>query len=151
MKFKSIACAILLSVAFLAPTFTLAQVSVSGGVNVSGSGWSIGVSVGDGSGGGVLGVCPVAICGVAGTIISIINSVLVPVLFALAFIVFLWGIAKAYIFSGGDPAKVAEGHKLALWGVVAFAIMLSLWGLVNVVAQTFGLSGATAPLLPRSY
>lgn len=79
-----------------------------------------------------------------------INNVLVPVLFAIAFIVFLYGIARAYIFSGGDPGKVAEGHKLLLWGLVAFVVMISVWGLVNVVANTFGLQGAYAPLLPSS-
>lgn len=91
------------------------------------------------------------ICQVASTILYIINYVLVPVLFALAFIVFLYGIAKAYIFSGGDPAKVSEGHKLLMWGIIAFVVMISLWGLVNVVANTFGLYGAPAPCLPNSY
>jgi hypothetical protein len=95
--------------------------------------------------------CPNAICGVAATIVGIINGVLVPLLFAVAFIVFLWGIAKAYIFSGGDAEKVSEGHRLILWGIVAFAVMISLWGLVNVVASTFGLAGVSAPPTPTSY
>ncbi|MFA6278477.1 MAG: hypothetical protein WC638_00070 [Candidatus Paceibacterota bacterium] len=95
--------------------------------------------------------CDVYICWLGGMILNIINSVLVPVLFAIAFIVFLYGIAKAYIFSYGDTTKVAEGHHLVLWGIVAFAIMISIWGLVNVVANTFGLSGYYAPPLPTSY
>lgn len=98
-----------------------------------------------------MGGCTSTICGVASTILYIINNILVPVLFALAFIVFLYGIAKAYIFSGGDPAKVSEGHKLLLWGIIAFVVMISLWGLVNVVANTFGLYGASAPITPVSY
>lgn len=96
------------------------------------------------------GTCASNICYVAGTIVNIINNVLVPVLFAIAFIVFLYGIAKAYIFSGGDPAEVAKGHKLLLWGLIAFVVMISVWGLVNVVANTFGLQGAYAPPLPSS-
>ena len=99
---------------------------------------------------GAVGGCASNICYVASTIINMINNVLVPVLFAIAFIVFLYGIARAYIFSGGDPGKVAEGHKLLLWGLVAFVVMISVWGLVNVVANTFGLQGAYAPLLPSS-
>lgn len=100
---------------------------------------------------GRFGGCSATICGVGGTILYIINSILVPVLFALAFIVFLWGVAKAYIFSAGDPEAVKAGHQLVLWGVVAFVVMLSLWGLVNVVANTFGLAGYVAPLTPTSY
>ena len=95
-------------------------------------------------------VCTNTICAVAQNILYIINNVLVPVLFAIAFIVFLYGIARAYIFSGGDPAKVAEGHKLLLWGIIAFVVMISIWGLVNVVANTFGLSGSYAPPTPSS-
>ncbi len=103
------------------------------------------------SGGFGMGGCTSTICGVASTILYIINSILVPLLFAIAFIVFLYGIARAYIFSGGDPAKVSEGHKLLLWGIIAFVVMISLWGLVNVVANTFGLYGASALPTPVSY
>jgi len=95
--------------------------------------------------------CTATICGVGRTVLYIINNILVPVLFAVAFIVFLYGIADAYIFSKGDAAKVAEGHKLILWGIIAFVVMISLWGLVNVVSNTFGLSGYDAPPLPTSY
>ena len=101
--------------------------------------------------GGVVGLCTSTICGVANTLIYLINNVAVPVIFALAFIVFLWGIAKAYIFSAGDPEEVKKGHQLILWGLIAFAVMISIWGLVNVVANTFGLGGYYAPPLPRSY
>lgn len=74
-----------------------------------------------------------------GGAIDVINDILVPVIFALAFIVFLYGIALKYIFSRGDATKVAEGHRLILWGLIGFAVMLSIWGLVNILAGTFGL------------
>ena len=104
--------------------------------------FGLGVSIGN--------FCTNTICAVAQNILYLINNVLVPVLFAIAFIVFLYGIAKAYIFSGGDPAKVSEGHKLLLWGIIAFVVMISIWGLVNVVANTFGLAGYYAPPTPSS-
>lgn len=87
---------------------------------------------------------------VAGTVLYIINGILVPVLFAVAFIVFLYGVARTYIFSVGDEEAVKTGHKLILWGLIGFVVMISLWGLVNVVANTFGLAGAFAPPLPQS-
>ncbi len=79
-----------------------------------------------------------------------INNILVPLIFAIAFIVFLYGVAKAYIFSGGDAEAVGKGHKLILWGLIGFVVMLSIWGLVNVVANTFNLGGYYAPELPYS-
>ena len=112
-------------------------------------------SIGFGSGAGMMGgqfACGASnICRVASTILYIINYVLVPVLFALAFIVFLYGIVSKYIFSHGDPEEVSKGHKLILWGLIAFVVMISLWGLVNVVANPFGLYGISAPPTPRSY
>jgi Ni,Fe-hydrogenase I cytochrome b subunit len=65
---------------------------------------------------------------------------MVPILFAVAFITFLYGVAKKYIFARGDEAAVEEGHKLILWGVIGFVVMISIWGLVNVVNDTLGLS-----------
>ncbi len=106
---------------------------------------SFGVSTG-GAGG-----CITGICSIANTILYLINSVFVPLIFALAFITFLYGVARTYIFSHGEAAEVSEGHKLILWGLIGFVVMLSLWGMVNVVADTFNLTGINAPTPPVSY
>lgn len=95
--------------------------------------------------------CASTICNIASTIIYTINNVLVPLLFAIAFLVFLYGVFKKYIWSRGNETDVDEGHKLILWGIIGFVVMISLWGLVNVVANTFGLAGVSAPVLPKSY
>ncbi len=108
---------------------------------------SFGISFGTGGSGSYGGG---DITGVASTILYIINGILVPVIFALAFIVFLYGVATKYIFSHGDEGKIEEGHKLILWGIIGFVVMISLWGLVNVVSNTFGLSGYSAPTLPQT-
>lgn len=95
--------------------------------------------------------CTNPICAVGMMFINLINDVLVPLLFAIAFIMFLWGVAKAYILSGGEAEAVSQGHRLILWGIIGFAVMISLWGLVNVVTTTFGLNMAPAPQPPTSY
>lgn len=128
---KSITASALVLAALLIPSLASAAIS-----------FSFGISFGN--------TCITGICVVANNILYIINSVLVPVLFAVAFIVFLYGIAQAYIFSVGDPEKVKQGHTLLLWGLIGFVVMISLWGLVNVIANTFGLSGAFAPPTPSS-
>ena len=76
----------------------------------------------------------------ATSIIGIINNYVVPVLMAIAFLVFLYGVAKAYIFSEGSEDKVKDGHQVALWGVIGFVIMISVWGLVNIVKDTLIIS-----------
>lgn len=140
---KSIARALVLSAMLLIPSFASAVYTQT--VDTT---YSFGLA--PTYGGYMSGPCAGIGC-IANTVISIINSVLVPVLFAVSFIVFLYGVAKAYIFSKGEPGEVGKGHKLILWGLIGFAVMVSLWGLVNVVANTFSLGGYGAPLLPTSY
>ena len=100
---------------------------------------------------GIGNTCTSTLCSVGSNILYLINYVLVPLLFAIAFIVFLYGVASAYIFSRGDEEAVKKGHRLILWGIIGFVVMVSLWGLVNVVANTFGLNGVGAPPTPTSY
>ena len=107
---------------------------------------SIGIGIGIGTGSG----CTNTICSAGALILYVINDIMIPVLFAIAFIVFLWGVAKAYIFNGADEAERAKGHQLVLWGIIGFVVMISLWGLVNIAANTFGLAGDLAPRPPRS-
>ncbi len=87
---------------------------------------------------------------VGNNLIDIINGTLVPVLFALAFIVFIYGVFSKYILSKGDQTAVEEGHKIIMWGIIAFAVIISVWGLVNIIVNTFGLSGFNAPRPPSS-
>ena len=145
---KTLARLIALTASFFAPVIAFAQTSVGVGFNSQG-GWFLGIGSGTGFGG--YNCAGNTICAFAVYIIWFINNVLVPVLFGIAFIVFLYGVAQKYIFSHGDAGKVGEGHKLILWGIIGFAVMVSLWGIVNVVSNTFGLAGYPAPWYPRSY
>ncbi len=86
----------------------------------------------------------------AGGITNVINNVLVPLIFTICVIVFLYGVAKAYIFSGGSDTARAEGHRLIFWGVIGFAVMVSVWGLVNIAIAILGTGGSPiAPPLPK--
>jgi hypothetical protein len=125
--------------------------TVFGGIGSGG--WFLGIGSGTGTGGLFGGVgCGIStICLVATQFLFLINFVLVPLLFAVAFIVFLYGVANAYIFSRGDAEKVSKGHQHILWGILGFVIMISLWGIVNVVTNTFLLGGIPAPLPPTSF
>lgn len=106
---------------------------------------------GSGAGTGGMFACGASnICQTASTILYVINFVLVPVIFGFAFLIFLWGVFKAYIWNRDDEAQREVGHKYVWWGIVGFVIMISLWGLVNVLANTFGLAGYSAPRLPTS-
>ena len=75
---------------------------------------------------------------ISASIIGILNTVVVPVVFAIAFIVFIWGVFQAFILNGANEEKRKEGAKFVLWSVIGFAVMISIWGLVNLFGSLFG-------------
>lgn len=85
-----------------------------------------------------------------GFIIGLINNVAVPVVFALAFIVFIWGIFQYFILGGSDEEKKEKGRGLMLWGLIGFFVMVSVWGLVHILTGSVSLSNQvpTYPVAP---
>ena len=77
------------------------------------------------------------------SIIGIINGTLVPVIFALAFIVFIFGVFKYFILGGHDDEAKKSGKSLMLWGLIGFFVMVSVWGLVNILTGTFNVNNGS--------
>ena len=73
-------------------------------------------------------------------IIDTINNILVPVLFAVAFIIFVWGAFQTFIVGSGSEDVKEKGKSLMLWGLIGFFVMMSVWGLVNILTGTVGLN-----------
>jgi hypothetical protein len=84
-----------------------------------------------------------------GFIVGLINNVAVPVVFALAFIVFIWGVFR-YFIGGKDDAARKEGKNLMLYGLLGFFIMISVWGLVNILVGSVGLDSNAPSRLPTT-
>jgi len=76
-------------------------------------------------------------------IINSINNILVPVLFAIAFIVFIWGAFKTFIVGANEEGVKEEGKNLMLWGLIGFFVMVSVWGLVNILTGTVSFSNTS--------
>ena len=82
-------------------------------------------------------------------VITFINAILVPLVFALAFIAFLFGVFRYFFATGADAGeKRLEGRKFIMWGIVALAVMFAIWGLVNILLRSFGLENSARPCLP---
>jgi len=89
-----------------------------------------------------------SIANIIANIIAFINNILVPFVFAIAFIVFLYGVLQYFFLKGAtDPKARAEGSKFIFGAVIAFAVMLTVWGLVNIVKGTLNLD-TNQPALP---
>jgi succinate dehydrogenase hydrophobic anchor subunit len=67
---------------------------------------------------------------------KIINAV-VPLIFAVAVLYMLWNIVK-YIEAGTGDAKARDSARdQIIFAVVLLFVMMSIWGLVNILRGTF--------------
>lgn len=73
-------------------------------------------------------------------IIGLLNVVVAPVISALAFAVFIWGVVNYFFLSGGDEAKREEGRKFVLWGLIGLVVLFSVWGFLNILLSTLGIA-----------
>lgn len=85
-------------------------------------------------------------------LIGLINNVAVPVIFALAFIVFIWGVFQFFIIGAGNEEAKEKAKALMLWGLIGFFVMVSVWGLVHILTGTVSLTNSvpTYPTAPTS-
>ena len=67
------------------------------------------------------------------------NSVVIPLLFSLAFLFFIWNAARYFIIGGANPEEQKKAKSLALWGIIAFVLMVSVWGIVNLFVEGLGI------------
>jgi len=81
------------------------------------------------------------------TVQGLIETV-IPIVIGIAVLMFLWGIAQ-YIVSK-DSEKQAEARNIIIYGVIVLFAMVAIWGLVEVLSETFGIgAGTTVPMAPR--
>lgn len=77
---------------------------------------------------------------------NITSSILTPLIYTLlvtALVVFFWGVVQ-YIWSEGTGK--ATGRSIMFWGVIALFVMTSVWGLVNLVKNSFDLRDTPPPI-----
>src|SRR3989338_5368181 len=60
-------------------------------------------------------------------------GLLVPVLFGIALVLFIWSLVL-YLTKAGE--NQAEIRQTILWGVITLAVMSGVWGLVKIVQNS---------------
>lgn len=75
----------------------------------------------------------------------IIGAAIIPLIFTLAFLYFLWGMVM-FIRGADDVKKREESKKFIYWGIIGLTVMVGVWGIIKIVTITFGL-GNTVPQL----
>ncbi len=78
---------------------------------------------------------------------TFLNSNIIPFLLALAFVVFLWNIVRYFIIEGANEREHEKARSTALYGILAFVLILSLAGIINLFIDSFGVRGGQ-PIQP---
>ncbi len=72
-------------------------------------------------------------------IVGTINIVVVPIIFTLCFLVFIWGVVSYFFLHGDEDTKREEGRQFILWGVIGMVVLFAVWGIVRILLSTLGI------------
>ncbi|MEI8270302.1 MAG: hypothetical protein WCG45_02950 [bacterium] len=90
----------------------------------------------------MLNICTLASSPLLGDLINyvtcIIGKSVIPLIFALAIASFVWGVVQ-YVINNDEEGKRAKGRDFMIWGIIALAVMVSVWGLVQIFGDTFNI------------
>lgn len=76
-------------------------------------------------------------------ILAFLNNSVVPFIMALAGLFFFWNTVRYFIIGGANEESQQKAKTLATWGIAAFVVILSLWGIVNLLVDGLGLQNET--------
>lgn len=78
----------------------------------------------------------------ATSIVGALNTIVVPLIFVLAFLAFLWGVFNYFFLNAGDESKRSEGRQFIFWGLLGMVVLFAVWGIVNILLSTLGIAPA---------
>ncbi len=65
-----------------------------------------------------------------------IGKRLIPLLASVAFLAFVWGVAK-YIRASGQK-NASDSKNLLIWGVIGLFVLVTIWGIVAFLKSELG-------------
>lgn len=74
-------------------------------------------------------------------------NALIGLFITLAIVVFFWGLIK-YLFGLDSAENKAEGLQIMMYGVIAIFVMVSIWGIIRLLQNTFKVT-STDPIIPK--
>ncbi len=67
------------------------------------------------------------------------NSVLIPFIIGIGFLVFVWGMFKYFIVGGANDDAKEQGKSLMIYATLGFLLIIVFWGVVELLAGSTGL------------
>jgi len=86
--------------------------------------------------------------GLSGRLASI-GTIVLYLLVALAVIFIVWNVVRYFIGGKEGESRGPAGLNI-LWGLIGLFVIISLWGLVNILLNTFGTNQNITNKLPQA-
>jgi len=80
------------------------------------------------------------------SVVSDLVNGLIPITLAITVLIFFWGLAM-YLWDSSNPEKKGQGIQIMVMGILALFVMVSIWGIIGVLQQTFKVDQAK-PIVP---
>lgn len=138
-KFRFIGIHILVAAILFFPSLSFAQLTTNTGTSSSSAPACTQLFNGDIN--TVKDIIDYAIC-------LIVKSI-VPLLYAIAIMVFIWGVIQ-YFLNPNNAKEKESARKYILLGLTGLFVLVSVSGLVQILRETFGVTGSPIPLLPET-
>jgi hypothetical protein len=72
-------------------------------------------------------------------IVVFINTVIIPFLLVLAFLFFIINAIRYFVIGSNTEEGRENAKNLAIYSIVAFAIIFAFWGIVSITVSTVNL------------
>ncbi|MBY0328724.1 pilin [Patescibacteria group bacterium] len=79
----------------------------------------------------------------------IITSVLIPLIFAAAFLFFLWNVLQ--FMRSAENTQKEEAKQRMGWGIIALFVMVGVWGIITILSGTLGIKASVPFLQTQEY
>lgn len=72
---------------------------------------------------------------------------IIPFLGVVAFLVFVWGVAR-FIKAAGNEKEIKDSKNLLIWGIIGLFVLVTIWGIISFLSNEFGFGGGN-PAIPQ--
>ncbi len=80
-----------------------------------------------------------------GNIVTFLSDTVIPFLLGIAFLFMVINGVRYFILGSTSEDGRDKAKALAIYGVLAFVIIIIFWGIVNLLVDSIGLGGETQP------
>jgi len=67
------------------------------------------------------------------------NTVLIPFIIGIGFLVFVWGMFQYFIAGGANDEAKEKGKSLMIYATLGFLLIIVFWGVIQLLANSTGL------------